>query len=57
MITTPTVFVLGAGVSMPYGFPSGRQLIEQISNTALGKFTPTNDGDWFSAGPISAPQI
>lgn len=26
MITTPTVFVLGAGASIPYGFPSGKKL-------------------------------
>jgi hypothetical protein len=30
MIKNPTVFVLGAGSSMPYGFPSGIELIEEI---------------------------
>ncbi len=30
MIETPTVFVLGAGSSIPYGFPSGRKLKEQV---------------------------
>ena len=30
MITKPTVFVLGAGASMPYGFPSGDLLRQQI---------------------------
>jgi len=30
MISEPTVFVLGAGASMPYGFPSGRQLKDDI---------------------------
>lgn len=30
MITIPTVLVLGAGASIPYGFPSGRSLMEQI---------------------------
>lgn len=30
MITTKTVFVLGAGASMPYGFPSGQTLVERI---------------------------
>ncbi len=30
MITTPTVFVLGAGASMPYGFPSGKQLKDEM---------------------------
>jgi hypothetical protein len=27
MIKRPTVFVLGAGASMPYGFPSGEVLL------------------------------
>ena len=31
MITTPTVLVLGAGASVPYGFPSGLELLEQIN--------------------------
>ena len=30
MIRTPTVLVLGAGASMPYGFPSGQGLKENI---------------------------
>lgn len=32
MITTPTVFVLGAGASMPYGYPSGYGLVKKIFN-------------------------
>jgi hypothetical protein len=32
MITKPTVFVLGAGTSMPYGFPSGSHLVREICN-------------------------
>jgi hypothetical protein len=32
MITVPTTLVLGAGASMPYGFPSGAQLREQLCN-------------------------
>lgn len=31
MITKPTVLVLGAGASIPYGFPSGLELVEKIS--------------------------
>lgn len=31
MIKTPTVLVLGAGASMPYGFPSGRELMLGIA--------------------------
>jgi hypothetical protein len=34
MIHRKTVFVLGAGASMPYGFPSGDQLIDEIVQIA-----------------------
>jgi len=37
MITRPTVFVLGAGASMLYGFPSGQQLVEHICESARTK--------------------
>jgi hypothetical protein len=30
MIHRPTVLILGAGASAPYGFPTGRELVEQI---------------------------
>jgi hypothetical protein len=30
MISKPTVLVIGAGVSMPYGILSGKQLVEHI---------------------------
>jgi hypothetical protein len=30
MITSPTVLILGAGASKPYGFPSGRELLYEI---------------------------
>jgi hypothetical protein len=30
MIKEPTVFILGAGASCPYGYPSGRELRQQI---------------------------
>lgn len=42
MITKPTVFVLGAGVSMPYGFPSGKQLVEQICEATQVKTSLTS---------------
>ncbi len=32
MIDTPTVFILGAGASKPYGYPTGRKLREYICN-------------------------
>lgn len=39
MITRPTVFVLGAGASCSYGFPSGRELIFQIYDRVRKKCT------------------
>lgn len=32
MITKSTVFILGAGASTPYGYPSGRGLVQEIIN-------------------------
>lgn len=37
MITIPTVFVLGAGASMPYGYPSGYMLKELICKNLIEK--------------------
>jgi hypothetical protein len=34
MITTSTVFVLGAGASVPYSFPSGGKLVDDICNAS-----------------------
>lgn len=31
MITTPTVLVLGAGASRPYGYPTGRELVTKVA--------------------------
>lgn len=39
MIKTPTVFVLGAGASMPYGFPSGLALRKEICGGAINRET------------------
>ncbi len=36
MITKPTLFILGAGASIPYGFPSGWKLRNQICEAANG---------------------
>jgi hypothetical protein len=47
MITTETVFILGAGASMPYGFPSGEQLVDKSIEYLKGRlleryeFNPT----------------
>ena len=40
MINDPTVLVLGAGASVPYGFPSGRDLLLRISASLLGPNNP-----------------
>ncbi|MCD4716065.1 MAG: hypothetical protein K8R45_04905, partial [Desulfobacterales bacterium] len=36
MITAKTVFVLGAGASFPYGFPTGKGLREEICTKSIG---------------------
>ncbi|HET6442210.1 MAG TPA: SIR2 family protein [Phycisphaerae bacterium] len=36
MIKTPTVFVLGAGASVPYGYPTGVQLRAQVLQDLVG---------------------
>lgn len=36
MITVPTVLVLGAGASIPFGFPSGRELLISINRQIAG---------------------
>lgn len=37
MITKPTVFILGAGASTPYGFPQGKELFWEVISNALRK--------------------
>ena len=37
MISTPTVFVLGAGASVPFGFPTGDGLRREIIKSALSE--------------------
>ena len=37
MITTPTVLILGAGASMPFGFPSGEELVSCILKELEGE--------------------
>ena len=51
MITKPTVLVLGAGASMPYGFPSGEELLQTIhSNTDLTypPFPEAHPKNWYN---------
>ncbi len=40
MFTRQTVFVLGAGCSMPYDFPSGEELMHELVGKTLSKPTP-----------------
>ena len=40
MIRRETVFILGAGCSMPYNFPSGSELVKEIIEVALARPTP-----------------
>jgi len=62
MITQPTVLVLGAGASIPYGFPSGRDLYFQIKrNLDTQTREPNNQYLWgkllslgYSAGDIAS---
>jgi hypothetical protein len=44
MITKPTVLILGAGASMPYGFPSGQDLLGIIHNC----LEPNSPGNWIT---------
>lgn len=37
MITENTIFILGAGASKPYGFPTGAELREQICKLKIVK--------------------
>ena len=51
MIETPTVLVLGAGASKPYGFPSGRELLLEVSGEtpALSNLSVQLQGYGFGA--------
>lgn len=37
MITTPTVLILGAGASLPFGYPTGQALVYQVLNVIKGR--------------------
>ncbi len=36
MITVPTTFILGAGASQPYGYPTGDKLLQDMMQNAFG---------------------
>jgi hypothetical protein len=40
MIQHETVLVLGAGASMPYGYPSGKKLLERLLDSRLFEGVP-----------------
>jgi hypothetical protein len=52
MITIPTVFVLGAGASVTYGFPLGLQLLNEINE----KLTNPNHGWWKTIDYLQIPR-
>lgn len=54
MIKYPTVLVLGAGSSMPYGFPSGIKLREMICNLYTEDILISNFGNDFTRKFIDA---
>jgi hypothetical protein len=49
MAQSPTVLILGAGASAPYGFPIGRGLIEQVEDLARSLADPK--------GPAISPHL
>lgn len=53
MITEPTVFVLGAGASKPYGYPTGEDLRDQIltnfkNEASANSFMVKNDSEFLT---------
>ena len=52
MIKTETVLVLGAGASMPYGYPSGHTLRQMLIDPGL--FNPLLEKQWFEQEDINA---
>jgi len=47
MISKPTVLILGAGASQPYGYPTGKKLksgiVEEIMSGKINKFSQIGD--------------
>ncbi|MDA3860136.1 MAG: hypothetical protein PF445_02830, partial [Melioribacteraceae bacterium] len=43
MIKTPTIFILGAGASKPYGFPTGYELRENIIDNCINRVSYFKD--------------
>ncbi len=56
MIRTPTVLVLGAGASEPYGFPTSEQLLEDIVD-ASQQIRNNPIGRWLVQCGFSEPDI
>jgi len=62
MITEPTVFVLGAGASAPYGYPIGEELKKEILDYFLNDFDrafpePVHIEPWDSPKSIARRQV
>jgi len=47
MITKPTVLVIGAGASKPYGFPTGQELRDYILELANPEADLENNPEFF----------
>ena len=57
MITQPTVFVLGAGASVPYGYPPGSGLTAMIRDRILGGSSGFMKGEIHKPTGISADKF
>jgi hypothetical protein len=55
MVTKPTVFVLGAGASEPYGFPLGIELVDLIATRILSGLAPVEVRQFQALGHDLAP--
>jgi hypothetical protein len=42
MFTKETVFILGAGASVPYGYPTGKELLKQLRDVGEKKYSPNH---------------
>lgn len=48
MINKKTIFILGAGASKPYGFPTGQELREKIIKEGASRLAGLNKNSWNS---------
>src|SRR4051794_6006231 len=57
MIATRTVFVLGAGASMPYAFPSGAQLRRELVEEFGSRLITSAGGSLVKLSGFSGDQV